>query len=59
VDASLTILQAWRSAGASAELHVFEQGGHGFGLTPQNKSSDQWPQLFEQWLRTHGFASRP
>ncbi len=34
-----------------AELHIYETGGHGFGLGKPGTSSAEWPQAFEQWLR--------
>jgi acetyl esterase/lipase len=55
---SLKLYDAWRAAGASAELHVFENGLHGFALINQGKSSDQWLQLFDRWLAAHGFEAR-
>ncbi|GAB1452243.1 alpha/beta hydrolase [Draconibacterium sp.] len=33
-----------------AEMHIFLQGGHGFGMTKKNLSVDQWPDLFYSWL---------
>lgn len=33
------------------ELHVFQKGGHGFGMRPTNPETDQWPVLLEQWLK--------
>jgi acetyl esterase/lipase len=56
--ASVAVYTAWRSARVSAELHVFEQGGHGFGVLPQGKSSDQWLAAFDHWLTAHGFETR-
>ena len=52
-----TVYGAWHSAGVPAELHVFEAGGHGFGVLHQGKSSDQWLSLFDHWLRAHGFEA--
>jgi acetyl esterase/lipase len=52
---SIAAYNAWHSAGARAELHVFVDGGHGFGILQQGKSSDQWPQLFDHWLHVQGF----
>lgn len=34
-----------------AELHVFNKGGHGFGITKQGLPVDQWPDLFYDWLK--------
>jgi acetyl esterase/lipase len=53
---SLPAYTAWRAAGAPAELHVFESGGHGFGVTRQGKRSDQWSEVFGRWLIAHNFA---
>lgn len=55
--ASLSLYETWQAAGASAELHVFENGGHGFGMLHQEKRSDQWPTLFDRWLAVHGFGA--
>ena len=33
------------------ELHVFEKGGHGFGMRPTNPETDQWPELLDKWLK--------
>jgi len=41
----------------TAELHVVENGGHGFGMRHQGKRSDQWPELFDRWLDAHGFET--
>lgn len=37
------------------ELHLFEEGGHGFGLhaTPTSSTS-LWPELLSLWMRRHG-----
>lgn len=32
------------------ELHVFNEGGHGFGMRPTNPETDQWPELLKNWL---------
>src|SRR5207302_5877708 len=36
----LDLFSAWRTAGHPAELHVFAQGGHGFGMNQQGLPSD-------------------
>jgi dipeptidyl aminopeptidase/acylaminoacyl peptidase len=41
--------------GVPAELHVFSEGGHGFGLhLPRDSSGSRWPDLFALWMRKHG-----
>ena len=49
--AACPMYQAWRSAGVAAELHVFERGGHGYGLVPQGTSSDHWMDEFVWWMK--------
>jgi len=34
-----------------AEMHIFQEGGHGFGITKKNLPADQWPDLFFDWLK--------
>ena len=57
VDAFFDTYLAWQKLGIPAELHLFGTGGHGFGIAPQGKSSDQWTDLFDHWLRAEGFAT--
>lgn len=43
------------NAGVPAELHVFSETGHGFGLhIPRTQSGSLWPDLFALWMRQHG-----
>ncbi len=50
------IYKAWVQASIPAELHMFETGGHGFAIGKTGNSSDQWLDLFDNWLRHHDFA---
>ncbi|HKI90381.1 MAG TPA: alpha/beta hydrolase [Draconibacterium sp.] len=34
-----------------AEMHIFQQGGHGFGMNKNNLPVEQWPNLFYNWLK--------
>ncbi len=34
-----------------AEMHIFQKGGHGYGITKKNQSADIWPDLFYNWLQ--------
>jgi hypothetical protein len=45
---------AWRKAGAVAELHIYERGGHGFDLKPKSTTSDHWFDEFIWWMRSRG-----
>lgn len=48
---------AWRAAGRPAELHIFSQGGHGFGMNIQGLPSDGWIGMFANWLQGQGLLS--
>lgn len=52
---SMRAYDTWRTANIPAEIHVFEKGGHGFGMRKQNLPIDGWPQLFHHWLQAHGY----
>jgi len=39
-----------------AEMHIFRDGGHGFGMTKKNLPVDQWPNLFSMWLKAQGIT---
>jgi len=46
------LFQTLVAAGASAELHLFRDGGHGWGLGRPDQVISQWPELFEAWARS-------
>jgi dipeptidyl aminopeptidase/acylaminoacyl peptidase len=51
--------QALKKAGVPAELHIFEDGPHGFGMKDRKLPvTDYWPTLLEAWLRQHGFVGK-
>ncbi|MGO9856944.1 MAG: alpha/beta hydrolase [Acidimicrobiales bacterium] len=54
VEGSFAVTDAWRTAGASVEFHLFDLGGHGFGAGPSGLPLDVWPELFLAW---HGSVS--
>jgi acetyl esterase/lipase len=53
---SVALYQDWVRAGRSAELHLYSQGGHGFGMRTQNLPSDTWIRLFHEWLGAEKFT---
>jgi acetyl esterase/lipase len=48
----ILLFQTLVAAGASAELHLFRDGGHGWGLGKPGQVISQWPALFETWARS-------
>jgi acetyl esterase/lipase len=51
---STTAYEAWRAAKGPVELHLFERGGHGFGMLEGDLPVNGWIDLLGGWLRTHG-----
>jgi dipeptidyl aminopeptidase/acylaminoacyl peptidase len=54
VENSLGMFSALKAAGVPSEMHIFETGGHGFGLKRPDGSASPWPDLFLHWAGTHG-----
>jgi acetyl esterase/lipase len=53
VGNSLLMFGSLRRAHIAAEMHIFEIGGHGFGLTLPDGSASPWPDLFAKWAQKH------
>ena len=51
VDSSLTYFIALKAANVPVEMHLFPNGGHGYGLRKKGKATDVWPDLASAWLR--------
>ncbi|HKD20577.1 MAG TPA: alpha/beta hydrolase [Rhizomicrobium sp.] len=59
-DNALMMFAHLQAAKVPAELHLFEKGGHGFGLGAPGSEAAQWPNLFLAWGTARGyFRSAP
>ncbi len=56
---SVHLYTKWQAAGQPAELHLYEKGGHGFGMNQQKLPTDTWTERLEDWLKLHGLTQRP
>ncbi|HMQ47878.1 MAG TPA: glycoside hydrolase family 3 N-terminal domain-containing protein [Saprospiraceae bacterium] len=45
----------WNAAKQPIEMHIYEKGGHGFGMREQGLPSDKWIDAFAAWLDNHGW----
>jgi acetyl esterase/lipase len=52
VDSAVIYFMALKNAKVPAELHVYAEGGHGYGLRRTALPVTAWPQSVELWLRT-------
>jgi acetyl esterase/lipase len=52
------LIDSWRAARKPVEFHLFEQGGHGFGMYQKPTTSTGWFDEFARWLAMHGWADR-
>ena len=50
------IVSSWRTAKRPVEYHLFERGGHGFGMYPKETTSTGWFDAFVSWLTMHGMV---
>ena len=54
---SVSIYQKWTKANLPAELHLYEKGGHGFGMRRRDLPVDKWPLALEAWLISRGYIA--
>jgi len=51
----LGLIEAWQKARRPVEFHLYQRGGHGFGMGVKGTTSIGWIAAFRDWLRTNGF----
>lgn len=49
------LIDSWRTAKRPVEFHLYEQGGHGFGMYQKETTSTGWFGAFSRWLGMHGY----
>lgn len=47
------VIESWFKAGIPVELHLYQNGGHGFGLGNPNRTSNKWFDSFIYWLEVN------
>jgi acetyl esterase/lipase len=57
VQNSLLFYEALKRNGVPVEMHVFEHGGHGYGMAPKDPALTIWTALCENWMRRHGWLT--
>jgi acetyl esterase/lipase len=52
------LVDKWKKVKVPAELHIFPDGGHGFGMNRKGRSCDAWTDLLAQWMQRKGLLGR-
>jgi len=50
-NGSLVMATALRDNKVPVELHLLQEGGHGYGMRTGNVAAETWPLLAEKWLK--------
>lgn len=49
------LIKSWYEAKIPVEFHLYQNGGHGFGLGNPDRTSNKWFDAFMYWLDVNGF----
>lgn len=58
VENSKQFYNALKEKGIPAELHIFEKGGHGYGLRKTGADSEAWPDYLKKWLEANNLTKQ-
>lgn len=47
------VIESWYNAGIPVEFHLYQNGGHGFGLGNPDRTSNRWFDSFIYWLEVN------
>ncbi|AKQ46599.1 esterase [Rufibacter radiotolerans] len=49
------VVDSWYKAGIPVEFHLYQNGGHGFGIGNPDRTSNRWFDAFMHWLDVNKF----
>lgn len=58
VENSWAFYSALKKNNVSASLHIYDHGGHGYGMAPKDPVLNSWPGLCIQWLQGVVFKTK-
>ena len=58
VQNSIRYALAMREHGVPCELHIYEHGGHGYGLAVWGGTQSGWTDACRKWLEVNGFLTK-
>ncbi|WP_319502156.1 alpha/beta hydrolase [uncultured Draconibacterium sp.] len=56
VQNSIEYALAMKKHHVPCELHIYESGGHGYGMAPGRSTQSMWPEACCKWLNQNGFT---
>ena len=54
---SIRMYEALLEHGVKAEMHIYQQGGHGFGLKVRSED-EKWMERCRNWMKTNGWLEK-
>lgn len=51
------VIESWYEADRPVEFHLYQNGGHGFGLGNPDRTSNRWFEAFAHWLEVNDFLA--
>ncbi|HAV64953.1 MAG TPA: xylanase [Verrucomicrobiales bacterium] len=58
VENAIVMFQELKNAGVPAELHIYSQGGHGYGLRETYLPVTTWHHRLADWMRLRGWLDK-
>jgi len=58
VQNSIGYAMALKNYKIPCELHLYQSGGHGYGLGRSTNTESTWPEACRKWLESRGFLAR-
>lgn len=55
VNNSIVYFEGLQKNNIPSELHIYQKGGHGYGLSINRGTQSSWPELCLHWLKESGF----
>jgi acetyl esterase/lipase len=55
IQNSINYAIALKKFSIPCELHLYESGGHGYGLGRSSDTESSWPEAYKKWLKARGF----
>lgn len=49
------LIESWQRAGRPVEFHLYQKGGHGYGMGVEGTTTADWLHDFRRWMHMNGF----